>query len=111
MEKSKNLDNKIKTEPITIPENKSNSSPQVYSTSNESFVFVELNTPFASDENPLNSFFCGPAPTFLNNQESSTDDIFELSQQLAELEYHASQIDSFVESVCIEESEELKTAT
>lgn len=108
-------------------------SPQtqgVYSTSNDSFVFVELNAPFASDDREFGSFFHGPSPTFVSNpslnEESvhsgggvsggaddggSSEMINELSQQLAELESNAPQFDSFVESICITESQELKFET
>lgn len=94
--------------PISIPSSKSISkSPQIYSTSNDSFVFVELNAPFASDDREFGSFFHGPSPTFINNNDDSSD-INELSVQLAELESNAPQFDSFVESICITESQELK---
>src|SRR5699024_11170212 len=94
----------VKSTPISIPTQLSpksaSKSPQIYSTSNDSFVFVELNAPFASDDREFSSFFHGPSPTFLNNNDDSSD-INELSLQLAELESNAPQFDSFVESICI----------
>ncbi|KAH7642993.1 autophagy-related protein 13-like protein [Dermatophagoides farinae] len=93
---------------------KSPTSQQIYSTSNDSFVFVELNAPFASEESLLHSFFHGPSPTFLHrsNDCDSINDMDELSMQLAELESAATQIDSFVESICVSnENEDLKFET
>lgn len=100
-----------KSTPITIPIKASpkskSKSPQIYSTSNESFVFVELNAPFASDDREFDSFFHGPCPTFItNNDDDVSNDIDELSLQLAELESNASQFDSFVESIITEDKEE-----
>ncbi|XP_075590252.1 autophagy-related 13 [Dermatophagoides farinae] len=103
---------------------KSPTSQQIYSTSNDSFVFVELNAPFASEESLLHSFFHGPSPTFLHRSNDcdsindmdedcdSINDMDELSMQLAELESAATQIDSFVESICVSnENEDLKFET
>ena len=100
---------KIKSQSIKSP-----TSQQIYSTSNESFVFVELNAPFASEESLLQSFFNGPSPTFIqqSNDSDSMNDMDELSIQLAELESAATQIDSFVESICVtNENEDLKLET
>lgn len=104
----------VRSKPIAIPQlaatktpdNSLRSSPQVYSTSSDSYVFVELNAPFATDERELNSFFHGPSPTFMNNSSESGQDLNDVSQQLAELELSVPQIDSFVESVCLTKSQE-----
>lgn len=94
--------------PVNITPKATSKSPQIYSTSNESFVFVELNAPFASDDREISSFFNGPSPTFNNSYDETSSDINELTEQLAELESNAPQIDSFVESICITENDEYK---
>ena len=102
------------SKPITIPTKcdspKTGKSPQIYSTSNDSFVFVEINTPFANEEHEIGSFFNGPSPTFVNSEED-INDIQELANQLAEFDSNISQIDSFVESICLNETDELGSET
>lgn len=77
----------------------------------DSYVFVDLNPPFASDEqNDINSFFHGPSPSFTNGL-SSLKDVEELTSQLATIEANASQIDDFVDNICASEDEEDDEAT
>lgn len=106
------INNGTKTNPISIPKSisaQANKSHQIYSTSNESFIFVELNAPFASEDSGLSSFFNGPSPTFAKNStEIGYDGEIDLGTQLAELESDVPQIDSFVESICISENEDFK---
>ncbi|KAI7697478.1 hypothetical protein SSS_09981, partial [Sarcoptes scabiei] len=106
------INNGSKTNPISIPKSisaQANKSHQIYSTSNESFIFVELNAPFASEDSGLSSFFNGPSPTFAKNStEIGYDGEIDLGTQLAELESDVPQIDSFVESICISENEDFK---
>lgn len=72
----------------------------------DSYVFVDLNPPFASEEqNDINSFFHGPSPAF-NNGFDSLKDVDELTNQLAVIEANASQIDDFVDNICVSEDEE-----
>lgn len=72
----------------------------------DSFVFVDLNPPFASEEqNDLNSFFHGPSPAFSNGFDSLKD-VEELTNQLADIEANASQLDEFVDNICVSEDEE-----
>lgn len=72
----------------------------------DSFVFVDLNPPFASEEqNDLNSFFHGPSPAFSNGFDSLKD-VDELTNQLAVIEANASQLDEFVDNICASEEEE-----
>lgn len=72
----------------------------------DSYVFVDLNPPFASDEqNDINSFFHGPSPSF-SNGSSNLKDIEELTSQLATFEANASQIDDFVDNMCASEDDE-----
>lgn len=72
----------------------------------DSFVFVDLNPPFASEEqNDLNSFFHGPSPAFSNGFDSLKD-VEELTSQLADIEANASQLDEFVDNICVSEDEE-----
>ena len=101
----------IKSEPIVIPtqsplEQSITSSP-IYSSSGDSFVFVELKAPFASEESSeLGSFFNGPSPTFTGSGADSTSDLSDLTVTLAEMESNAQQWDSFVESICLTQNEE-----
>lgn len=79
-----------------------NSTPK----SIDSFVLIEINPPFASEEqNGINSFFNGPSPTF-NHGFDSLKDIDELTNQFADIEANASQLDEFVDNICISEEEE-----
>lgn len=72
----------------------------------DSFVFVDLNPPFASDEqNDINSFFHGPSPAFSNGFDCLKD-VDELTSQLADIEANASQLDEFVDNICVSEDEE-----
>lgn len=72
----------------------------------DSFVFVELNPPFASDEqNDINSFFNGPSPVFSHGFDCLKD-VDEITNQLAVIEADASQIDEFVDNICVSEDEE-----
>lgn len=72
----------------------------------DSFVFVDLNPPFASEEqNDINSFFHGPSPAFSNGFDSLKD-VDELTNQLADIEANASQLDEFVDNICVSEDEE-----
>lgn len=72
----------------------------------DSYVFVDLNPPFASEEqNDINSFFHGPSPAFSNGFDSLKD-VEELTNQLAVIEANASQIDDFVDNICASEDEE-----
>ncbi len=101
----------LKSDPIFIPtknlEKSSIASSPVYSSSGDSFVFVELKAPFAPEEqHELGSFFNGPSPTFTCSGGDSTGDLSELTVKLAELESNAQQWDSFVESICLTENEE-----
>lgn len=72
----------------------------------DSFVFVDLNPPFASEEqNDINSFFHGPSPTF-NYGFDTLKDVEELTSQMAVIEANASLLDEFVDHVCMSEDEE-----
>lgn len=72
----------------------------------DSFVFVDLNPPFASEEqNDINSFFHGPSPAFINGFDHLKD-VDELTHQLAVIEANASQLDEFVDNICVSEDEE-----
>lgn len=72
----------------------------------DSFVFVDLNPPFASEEqNDINSFFHGPAPAFTNGFDALKD-VDELTSQLAVIEANASQLDEFVDNICLSEDDE-----
>lgn len=72
----------------------------------DSYVFVDLNPPFASEEqNDINSFFHGPAPAFTNGFDALKD-VDELTSQLAVIEANASQLDEFVDNICLSEDEE-----
>lgn len=72
----------------------------------DSFVFVELNPPFASDEqNDINSFFHGPAPVFKHGYDCLKD-AQEITNQLADIEADALQIDQFVDNICMSEFED-----
>ena len=100
-----------KSEPIIIPKKdpkeQSITSSPIYSSSGDSFVFVELKAPFASeDSHELGSFFNGPSPTFTNSGGDSTGSLSDLTITLAELESNAQQFDSFVESICLTQNEE-----
>lgn len=100
----------VKSEPIQVP-GKRNQLNNVITTPgstpkslSDSYVFVDLNPPFASDEqNDLNSFFHGPTPTFANG---SLKDFEDLTCQLATIEANASQIDEFVDNICVSEDDE-----
>lgn len=102
----------VKSEPIQVPR-KSNQLNNLISTPSstpkslsDSYVFVDLNPPFASDEqNDLNSFFHGPTPTFTSSLGSSKD-VEDLTCQLATIEANASQIDEFVDNICVSEDDE-----
>jgi len=100
-----------KSDPIVIPtksviENSITSSP-IYSSSGDSFVFVELKAPFACEEDhELGSFFNGPTPAFTGSGADSMGDLSELTTTLAELESNAQQWDSFVESICLSDNED-----
>lgn len=75
----------------------------------DSFVFVDLNPPFASEEqNDINSFFHGPSPTFYSGFDTLKD-VDELTSQLAVIEANASQLDEFVDNICMSEDEEEET--
>ncbi|CAG2101170.1 unnamed protein product [Medioppia subpectinata] len=93
-----------KSDPIVIPtksvvENSITSSP-IYSSSGDSFVFVELKAPFACEEDhELGSFFNGPSPTFTGSCADSMGDLSELTTTIAELESNAQQWDTFVDSI------------
>lgn len=107
------------SKPIAIPANVSNSkapiakSPQqqIYSTSNESFVFVDLNCPFVCEDKV--DFFNAPSPTFIMNNSDETGSVSgvaidrseELNQVMAELVSQVPEVDSFVGSICIEEED------
>lgn len=102
------------SEPIQVPLNSHKSKyPDLYPSSGstpksltDSFVFVDLNPPFASEEqNEINSFFHGPKPTF-NQGFDSLKDVDELTNQLAVIEANASQLDDFVDNICASEDEE-----
>lgn len=97
-----------KSEPISIPEKEKKEiigTSSVYSSSGDSFVFVELKAPFAPDEqHELGSFFNGPSPTFTNSGDN-VNELFELSSQIAAIELNAEQFDSFVDSVCCQPDE------
>ena len=98
-----------KSNPIIIPSknNKESPSSPQYSSSGDSFVFVELKAPFASDEqHELGSFFNGPSPTFTGSCTDSNCDISDITVQLAEMESNAQQWDSFVESICCDGEKE-----
>jgi len=72
----------------------------------DSFVFVDINPPFASEEqNDINSFFHGPSPSFSNGFDSLKD-VDEVTNQLATIEASAKQIDVFVDNICSYEDEE-----
>lgn len=72
----------------------------------DSYVFVDLNPPFASEEqNDINSFLHGPSPAFSNGFDSLKD-VDELTNQLAVIEANASQMDEFIDNICISEDEE-----
>lgn len=114
---------KARSEPIQVPEvsnhhqhhlNKLGCNPRNHSVSQgstpksltDSFVFIDLNPPFASEEqNDLNSFFHGPSPTFCNGFDSLKD-VDDLTNQLAVIEANAEQIDDFVDNICASEDEE-----
>lgn len=75
----------------------------------DSFVFVDLNPPFASEEqNDINSFFHGPSPTFYSGFDTLKD-VDELTSQLAVIEANASLLDEFVDNICMSEDEEEET--
>lgn len=107
-----NLKSAAMSEPIQVPERhhnglngQNNSAVSTPRSLTESFVFVDLNPPFASDEqNDINSFFHGPAPAFCHGFDSMKD-VDELKDQLATLEANASQIDEFVDNICVSDSE------
>ena len=99
-----------KSEPIVIPtkgptEQSITSSP-ICSSSGDSFVFVELKAPFATEDNELGSFFNGPMPSFTGSGGDSIGDLSDLTTTLAEFENNAQQWDSFVESICLTENED-----
>lgn len=72
----------------------------------DSYVFLELNPPFASDEqNDFNAFFQGPAPNFVQGYDCLKD-AEDLKSQFAKIEADALQIDEFVDNVCVLEDEE-----
>ena len=72
----------------------------------DSYVFVDINPPFASGEqNDINSFFHGPSPSFSGGFDGLKD-VDELTNQLATIEANASQIDDFVDNICASEGEE-----
>lgn len=89
--------------------NNNNNQPSPGSTPkslSDSYVFVDVNPPFASEEqNDINSFFHGPSPSFSNGFDSLKD-VDELTNQLANIEANASQIDDFVDNICVSEDEE-----
>lgn len=97
------------SEPISIPETLIKTGLKfppstLFSSSADSFVFVELNPPFASDQQQeLGSFFNGPSPNF---KADLPENISEISNQLALLESNFNQWDDFVESVCSLKNEE-----
>lgn len=122
-QKSKELlDSKQKciSKPIAIPANGTSpklpmaKSPQqqIYSTSNESFVFVDLNCPFVCEDKI--DFFNAPSPTFIMNNSDENGSVSgvaidrseELNQVMAELVSQVPEVDSFVGSICIEEEED-----
>lgn len=102
------------SEPISIPEKDSNgknarvahlASSPVYSSSGDSFVFVEMKAPFApTGQHELGSFFNGPSPTFSASGDFS-EQLSDISVQLAVVESSIQQWDSFVDSVCCPETE------
>lgn len=105
-----------KSEPLQVPNghNPFRQKEALHNTSSEStprslsdsFVFVELNPPFASEEqNEINSFFNGPSPTF-NNGFENLKDVDDITNQLAVIEADASQIDEFVDNICVTQDEE-----
>lgn len=105
----------VQSEPIQVPtpyrskhgdlyQNlSSGSTPKSLS---DSFVFVDLNPPFASEEqNDFNSFFHGPSPAFSSGFDTLKD-VDELASQLAVIEANASLLDEFVDNICMSENEE-----
>ena len=110
--------NVAKSEPIQVPKAPSNqpkhqdlyqnlSAGSTPKSLTDSFVFVDLNPPFASEEqNDINSFFHGPSPTFNNNSFDGLKDVDDLMNQLNVIEANASQIDDFVDNICASENEE-----
>jgi len=101
------------SEPIQVPIRANNveychngSSSSTPKSLTDSFVFVDLNPPFASEEqNDLNSFFHGPSPVFGNGFDNLKD-VDEVTNQLAVIEANAHQLDEFVDNICISEDEE-----
>lgn len=103
------------SEPIQVPKNRGRNHLEHHTSLTpgstpksltDSYVFVDLNPPFASDEqNDINSFFHGPSPSFTNTS-SSLRDVDELTNQLATFEANASQIDDFVDNMCASEDDE-----
>lgn len=72
--------------------------------SEESFVFIEA--PFASpEEKVLGSFFNGPSPCFLENEKLPLQ-LNELTAEIEAIESSVNQWDSFVESVCSDNSDD-----
>lgn len=62
-------------------------------------MFVEMKAPFANDENELGSFFNGPSPTFSGSGDL-TEELSDITSQLAMIESNVQVWDSFVDSVC-----------
>lgn len=98
--------NPLRLESVVSLENNNQPCGSTPKSLTDSFVFVELNPPFASDEqNDINSFFHGPAPKF-NQHNDSCRDADEIANQLAVIEADASKIDEFVDNICISEDDE-----
>lgn len=103
------------TKPISIPEPQVRKKLPDLSTSpgvgcsgdsgESDFVFVDLKAPFASqDQSELGSFFNGPSPAFSNSGDL-TEELGDITSQLAMLESNIVQWDSFVDSICCQPEE------
>lgn len=107
------------TDPILVPQNRmkdaqydriSGLEPNSTPKSLDSFVFVDLNVPFASeDKGHLSSFFHGPSPVFNNNSCDMLKSVDQLTNHLADIESDASQLDEFVDNVCAEKEEDIES--
>jgi hypothetical protein len=96
------------SQPISIPDLRKKANEIVSSTcsSADSFVFVEMKAPFAShDQHELGSFFNGPCPAFSGSGDM-TEELENVTSQLADIESNLDQWDSFVDSVCSAQGDE-----
>lgn len=104
----KSDESNVDSKPISIPDIRKKANELAVSpcSSESSFVFVEMKAPFASqDQHELGSFFNGPCPAFSGSGDM-TEELDDVTSQLAALESNVDQWDSFVDSVCFPKEDE-----